>query len=250
MSLRLKNREERRQARLMFYKDDVFVIAHKALQKVPCSLSVEEIFYVAEKFAHFLMEYDIACTELVECEIEELSEDLDDPDALFPILLITFVKLCALRKTCPEAVEVARALVPLCQRYGKFHDMLGELEKAEHKLMVERGRTDLYHYELKSIAKEHKELEDARRTLNGFVNSALDCDTEVVKNVMVGFAKFNEDSGHQYDAQARALTQGYADKLNGKEVKKIEYHIDRVEQLNGVVETGAQVVHTLKNEDL
>jgi hypothetical protein len=234
----------------MFYKDDVFVIAHKALQKVPCSLSVEEIFYVAEKFAHFLMEYDIACPELVECEIEELSEDLDDSDALFPILLITFVKLCALRKTYPEAVEVARALVPLCQRYGKFHDMLGELEKAEHKLMVERGRTDLYHYELKSIAKEHKELEDARRTLNGFVNSALDCDTEVVKNVMVGFAKFNEDCGHRYDAQARALTQGYADKLKGREARKIEYHIDRVEQLNGVVETGAQVVHTLKNEDL
>jgi hypothetical protein len=250
MSLRLKTKEERREARLMFYKDDVFVIAHKALQQIPCSLSVEEVFYVAERFAHFLMEYDISCPELVECEIRELSEDLDDPEDLFPILLITFVKLCALRKTYPEAVEVARALVPLCQRYGKFHDILGELEKAEHKLMVERGRTDLYHYELKSIAKEHKELEDARRTLNGFVNSALDCDTEVVKNVMVGFAKFNEDFGHQYDAQARALTQGYADKLSGREARKIEYHIDRVEQLNGVIETGAQVVHTLKNEDL
>ena len=250
MSLRLKNREARREARLMFYKDDVFVIAHKALQQIPCSLSVEEVFYVAERFAHFLMEYDISCTELVEYEIRELSEDLDDPDDLFPILLITFVKLCALRKTYPEVVEVARALVPLCQRYGKFHDMLGELAKAEHKLMVERGRTDLYHYELKSIAKEHKELANARRALDGFVNSALDCDTEVVKNVMVGFAKFNEDSGHQYDAQARALTQGYADKLSGREARKIEYHIDRVEQLNGVVETGAQVVHTLKNEDL
>ena len=64
MSLRLKTKEERREARLMFYKDDVFVIAHKALQQIPCSLSVEEVFYVAEKFAHFLMEYDISCTEL------------------------------------------------------------------------------------------------------------------------------------------------------------------------------------------
>ena len=250
MSLRLKTKEERREARLMFYKDDVFVIAHKALQQIPCSLSVEEVFYVAEKFAHFLMEYDITYTEHAEHEIRELSEDLDDPDDLFPILLITFVKLCALRKTYPQAVWVAKALAPMCQRTGKFHDMLGELAKAEQKLMVERGRIDLYRYELKSIAKENKELADARRALDGFVNSALDCDTEVIKNVMVGFAKFNEDCGHRYDAQARALTQGYADKLSGREVKKIEYHIDRVEQLNGVVETGAQVVHTLKNEDL
>ena len=66
--------------------------------------------------------------------------------------------------------------------------------------------------------------------------------------MMVGFAKFNEDSGHLYDTQASVLTQGYADKQAGKEVKKIEYHINKVEQLNGVVQSGAQVVHTHKNE--
>ena len=248
MSIQLKTKEERRAARLMFYKDDVFVIAYEALQKVPCSLSVEEVFITAEQFANFLVKLDLIYKEHIAFEIHDLAEDLDDPRDLFPILLITFVKLCALRKTYPRAELVARALAPICWRYENFNEMLGEMLKAEQKLVVERGRIDLYHYELKSIAKENTELAKARETINGFVNSALDCDADVIKNVMVSFTKFNEDSGHMFDEQSAVLTQGYMDKVAGKEAKKIEYHINKVDQLNGIVESGAQVVHTHKKQ--
>ena len=248
MSIQLKTKEERREARLMFYKDDVFVIAYEALQKVPCSLSVEEVFITAEQFANFLVKLDLIYKEHIAFEIHDLAEDLDDPRDLFPILLITFVKLCALRKTYPRAELVARALAPICWRYENFNEMLGEMLKAEQKLVVERGRIDLYHYELKSIAKENTELAKARETINGFVNSALDCDADVIKNVMVSFTKFNEDSGHMFDEQSAVLTQGYMDKVAGKEAKKIEYHINKVDQLNGIVQSGAQVVHTHKKQ--
>ena len=66
--------------------------------------------------------------------------------------------------------------------------------------------------------------------------------------MIVAFTNFNKNNYGRYTEQEAVLTQGYADKLNGKEAKKIEYHIGKVEQLNGVVETGAQVVHTHKNE--
>lgn len=221
MICRFGTKDERRKARLKFFKDDVFVIAHKALQKVSCSLCVEEIFCTAERLANHLLTHEITDTDFMDYEIDDWAETCADEDALYLILTIAYVKLCALRKANPLARPVAKALVHRCQEYEGFTDMLGELAKAEHKLMVERGRIDLYRYELKSIAKENKKLADARHALDGFVNSALDCDTEVVKNVMVGFAKFNEDCSHFFDEQSAVLTQGYMDKVAGKEAKKI-----------------------------
>ena len=64
--------------------------------------------------------------------------------------------------------------------------------------------------------------------------------------VIVAFTNFKKNNHRQYATQVVVLAQGYADKLNGKEAKKIEYHINKVEQLNGVVECGSQVVHTLE----
>ena len=245
---RFSTKEERREARLKFFKDDVFVIAHKALQKVPCSLSVEEIFCSAERLANHLLTHEITDIDFMDYEIDDFADTCDDEDALYLILTVAFVKLCALRKVHPLAGSVAKALVHRCREFGGFTELLGELAEVEHKLRVERGRIDLYKYELKSIAKESPESAYASQAINTFVNSALDCSAHVVESVIVAFTNFNKNNHGQYTEQERVLTQGYADKLNGKEAKKIEYHIGKVEQLNGVVETGAHVVHTLKNE--
>lgn len=248
MICRFSTKEERREARLKFFKDDVFVIAHKALQKVTCSLCVEEIFCSAERLADYLLTHEITDKDFMDYEIDDFAETCDDGDAQFLILTVTFVKLCALRKVYPLAGSIAKALWHRCREFEGFTDMLGAFAEVEHKLMVERGRIDLYKYELKSISDENPKLEQARETINGFVNSALDCSAHVVESVIVAFTNFNKNNHGQYAEQEAVLSQGYADKLNGKEAKKIEYHINKVEQLNGVIETGAQVVHTLKNE--
>ena len=245
---RFGTKEERREARLKFFKDDVFVIAHKALQKVPCSLSVEEIFCSAERLANHLLMHEIIDRDFMDYEIDDLADTCDDEDALYLILTVAFVKLCALRKVHPLAESVAKALVHRCREFGGFTELLGELAQVEHKLMVERGRIDLYKYELKSIAKENPEQAHVHHAINQFVNSALDCSAHVVESVIVAFTNFNKNNHGRYADQEAVLAQGYADKQAGKEVKKIEYHINKVEQLNGVVQSGAQVVHTHKNE--
>lgn len=248
MIARFSTREERRRARLAFFKDDVYVIAHKALQKVPCSLCVEEIFCSAERLAHHLLTHGITDRDFMDYEIDDLAETCDDGDALFLILTVAYVKLCALRKANPVAGEVARALVHQCQAYEGFTELLGELAKAEHQLVVDKGRIDLYRYELKTIAQESMEQAHTQKVVNEFVNSALDCSTHVVESVIVAFTNFNKNNHGQYAEQEAVLAQGYADKQAGREAKKIEYHINKVEQMNGVIEAGAQVVHTLKGQ--
>lgn len=250
MISRLETKDERRKARLMFFKDDVFVIAHKALQKVPCSLCVEEIFGSAERLANHLLDYGITDPDFMDYEIDEWEEACEDRDALFLILTVAFVKLCALRKVNPQAGQVARALVHRCREFEGFTDMLGALAQVEHKLMVERGRIDLYHYELKSIAQECRGQAHAQKVVDEFVNSALDCSTHVVESVIVAFTNFNRNHHGLYAGQEAALVQGYADKQAGREARKIEYHINQVDQLNALVKEGAQVVHTLKNQEL
>ena len=245
---RFGTKEERREARLKFFKDDVFVIAHKALHKVPCSLSAEEIFCSAERLANHLLTHEITDRDFMDYEIDDLADTCDDEDALYLILTVAFVKLCALRKVHLLAESVAKALVHRCREFGGFTELLGELAQVEHKLMVDRGRIDLYKYELKSIARENPEQAHAHHAINQFVNSALDCSARVVESVIVAFTNFNKNNHGRYADQEAVLAQGYADKQAGKEVKKIEYHINKVEQLNGVVQSGAQVVHTHKNE--
>lgn len=248
MIYRIDTEAERRTMRLKFYKDDVFVIAHKAIKDISCNLSLEELFCSAERLAHHLLVNEITEEEFIDFEIDDFENSCDDRNVAFLILGIAFVKLCALRKVNPVAGEVAQSLVHRCQKYEGFNGLLSELYEAEQKKVVEKGRMDLLNYELKSMEKENLFDEYAEHRINEYVNAALDCDVDVIKNVIVSFAKYNEKFNHKYSRQLSVLMQGYTDKLDGKEVSKIEYHINKVEQMNGVVEAGAQIVHTLKGE--
>lgn len=232
MIARFSTPEERRRARLMFFKDDVYVIAHKALQEIPCSLCVEEIFCSAERLAHHLLTHGITDRHFMDYEIDDLTDACDDGDALFLTLTVTYVKLCALRKANTMAGEVARALVHRCQAYEGFTELLGELAKAEHQLVVDKGRIDLLAYELKTM---EKEMPDAGK-INDFVNSALECSVKVIENVIVAFSNFNETQNHRYDMQQSVLTQGYKDKQDGKPVSKIELNFNNT--------VGMVVAHT------
>ena len=49
MMARIETEAARRAMRLKFYKDDVFVIAHKAIKEMPCSVGLEDLFCSAER---------------------------------------------------------------------------------------------------------------------------------------------------------------------------------------------------------
>lgn len=218
---RLGSDVERRKARLMFYRDDVFVIAHKVMGKRTCGLCLEEVFCSAERLANHLLVNEITMEEFIDFEIDDLESACEDKEAVFQVLTIAFVKLCALRKVNPLASEVASALVHRCQAYEDFSDVLGKLADAEDKLRLGKKRADLFNYELKTIASERVSNEQADQVMNEYVNATLDCDVDVIKNVLVSFTHYNEEHNHRYDSQQDALSKGYNDKLNHKEVTKI-----------------------------
>lgn len=217
MICRIETEAERRATRLKFYKDDVFVIAHKAMKDMSCSLSLEEIFCSAEKLTHRLLTHEIVEDDFMDYEMDDFENSYEDKDALFLILTVAFIKLCALRKVNPLAKDVAKALVHRCQKYEGFTELLGKLDKVEQKRMVDKGRIDLLSYELKTIEKEKPNLD----TINELVNSTLECSVKVIENAIVAFSNFNNEQNHRFDMQLNVLTQGYKDKLNGKDVKKI-----------------------------
>ena len=221
MMARIETEAARRAMRLKFYKDDVFVIAHKAIKDMPCSLGLEELFCSAERLAHHLLVNEITEEEFIDFEIDDFESGCDDRKVAFLVLGIAFVKLCALRKANPVARKVAKALVHRCQQYEGFTEWLGKLDKAEQKRVVDKGRIDLLNYELKSIEEENPFDEYAENRINEYVNATLDCDVDVIKNVIVSFTEYNEKYGHKYSRQLSVLVQGYTDKLNGKEARKI-----------------------------
>lgn len=232
MICKLKTDEERRKVRLAFYKDDVFVIAQGAVSKFRCSLALEEIFCTAEKLANHLLNNQITYKEFIDFEIDDFEAGCDDKEAVFLILVITFVKLCALRQRYPLAGDIARLMVHRPQRYDGFDDILRVLSNREIEELKKR-RIDLFDYELKTVKKENPSTE----IISTFVNATLECTLDVIEKVLVSFTNFNNEQNHKFDMQLHALTQGYKDKQEGKPMKLIEIHIDKVEMSDSISKT-------------
>lgn len=216
MIRRLESKQEQRAVRLKLYSDDVYVIAHKAVKEVAATLSVEEIFSSADILASHLLENGISERGFIDMEVDDVREELDDERDLFPLLSVTFVKLCALRKAKPIAADIARALVHRCQEFEDFTPLLGKLSNAENSLITQKKRLDLFNYELKTLEVEGTNPDVAEQ----IVNSALECDKHVVKNVTMAFSIFNGKCNGKYDQQLQRLIIGYQDKVRKEEEGK------------------------------
>lgn len=218
MICRLENENERRNIRLTLFKDNVFVIAHKALKEHPCKMSVEEIFCTAERLVNHLLVNELTEADFIDYVVDDFENDLQDKETAFQTLTIAFVKLCALRKVNAIACDVARALARRLNEYDVFQSLLQKMAEAEYKHIVEKGRIDLMKYELMTLSKEETSDED----INRLVNATLECSEGVIESAIVSFTNFNDSVNHKYDMQLAALVQGYKDKHEGKAVKKIE----------------------------
>lgn len=204
MIRRLESKQEQRSVRLKLYSDDVYVIAHKAVKEVTATLSVEEIFSSADNLASHLLENGISDKDFIDMEIDDVREELDDERDLFPLLSVTFVKLCALRKVKPIAADIARALVHRCQEFEDFTPLLGKLAKEENKRILDKGRINLMEYELKTLEEEGFN-EDSVAMLDELVSVALKMDIEDQKVVERLFSRYNDNNNH--------TLQQYVDKI-------------------------------------
>ncbi len=204
MIRRLESKQEQRAVRLKLYSDDVYVIAHKAVKEVTATLSVEEIFSSADNLASHLLENGISDKDFIDMEIDDVREELDDERDLFPLLSVTFVKLCALRKAKPIAADIARALVHRCQEFEDFTPLLGKLANAENRRIVEKGRINLLEYELKTLEKDGFD-KDSMMVLDKLLLIVLKMDIPDQKVAERLFSQYNDSNNH--------AIQKYVDKI-------------------------------------
>lgn len=223
MIVRYETKEQKRTARLQLYKDDVFVIAHEATKEYETNLSIEELFASAERLAHYLIENEITDKDSVDFEVDDLEEAIgDEGDTAFLVISLAFVKLCALRKQEPLAIDVAKALVHRCQEYEDFNDLLHNLDKKEHAKRLDGWRADLISYELKTIKKDGCNLQQAREIIKVIVDNAEHYSTTTIEHLLNPLRDTNDQYSHAFDDAINRLKEKLGIKtttsLNAEEV--------------------------------
>ncbi len=129
MIVSFENPEEQRKTRIKLYKDDVFLIAQEAINKLKTSIPLVDLFASADQFTNFLLENDLSERAAIQYEIDDLREELSDEQTFYVLLALSFVKLCALHKVKPNAENIARTWVGFCQEYDGWSDLLMQLSK-------------------------------------------------------------------------------------------------------------------------
>lgn len=218
--------EERRNTRIKLYKDDVFLIAQEAINKLETSIPLEALFVSADLFTNFLLDNDLSERDTIQYEIEDLREEVSDEQTFYVLLSLTFVKLCALRMVKSNAENVARALVGFCQEYDGFTDLLRQLQKKEKARWFENKRADLLTYELKCI-KKRTPMVDGLAVVASIVDAASEgLSADNILPVETALAEVNDKfDGHPFQKEIERLRKA----RKKKSVSKIE-----IEKVNDI----------------
>lgn len=218
--------EERRNTRIKLYKDDVFLIAQEAINKLETSIPLEALFVSADLFTNFLLDNDLSERDTIQYEIEDLREEVSDEQTFYVLLSLTFVKLCALRMVKSNAENVARALVGFCQEYDGFTDLLRQLQKKEKARWFENKRADLLTYELKCIEKRTP-MVDGLAVVASIVDAASEgLSADNILPVETALAEVNDKfDSHPFQKEIERLRKA----RKKKSVSKIE-----IEKVNDI----------------
>lgn len=197
--------EERRNTRIKLYKDDVFLIAQEAINKLKPSIPIVDLFASADQFTDFLIDNDISERDTMQYEIDDLREEVSDKQTFYVLLALSFTKLCALRKVKLNAENVARALVGFCQEYEGFTDLLRQLQKKE-KTMLENKRVDLLTYELRCIGAKTS-IPDGMTVVSNIVDTASEgLSPDNIMPVEIVLAEIDDKfDGHPFQKEIERL---------------------------------------------
>ncbi len=211
---------EKRDARIKLYRDDVFVMALGAIGKVGPKLSVEELFATADHFTQFLVEYDLSDPDVMQYEVEELRAEMPDSLSFYLVISLTYIKLCALSKSKPHALGIARTINGFCQEYDGFPDFLKQLFKKEQ--LMER-RADLLAYELRTIDTADTKV-DGHELVATILEVAKGLSYESVEKLEGVLSNVSDKHGHRYQTEL--------DKLREIRTSKSEQKVEIGEQHN------------------
>lgn len=236
MIVSFKTPEERRNTRIKLYKDDVFLIAQEAINKLRLPIPIVDLFASADQFTDFLLDNDISERDTMQYEIDDLREEVSDERTFYVLLALSFTKLCALRKVKPNAGNVARALVGFCQEYDGFTDLLGQLQKKERTRRLENKRADLLTYELRTI-----ETRTATQDVLSFVSLIVDVASagltaDTILPVETTLAQVNDKfEGHPFQNELDRLREKREEKSTTSTIIA-KQHNENCQQFTGKIE--------------
>lgn len=138
-------KEKFRLKRRQLYQEPVFLVCHEALRPLLCSLDIVELFVFSEEFTqdillyqpadHLMMEDEVGYVwndKFVEGEYRGTPEEADIDYHL--LLILSLVKLHALRHINPHARPLSKLLLAFCREYEGLRALLGEFILKEHQL--------------------------------------------------------------------------------------------------------------------
>lgn len=227
MLVHFETPEERRNMRIRLYKDDVFLLAQEAIGKLKLSVSMEDLFASADCFTDFLLTNDISERYTMQFEIDDLRAEVSDGPTFYALLALSYLKLCALRKGRPNAVQVARVLVGFCQEYDGFTDFLEQVLKKEIDRGNENKWPDLQAYRLRCI-ETGKPVPDGQTLVSMVVDTASEgLSADGILPVEAVLSEVDRKiAGHPFKDHLERLSEA----RKKKSVSKIE--IDRVNDIH------------------
>lgn len=200
------DKKEQPLMRLKFYQDDVFRISFEKIQPLLGKMDAVSLFASAENLAWHLVSNEITDHIFVEYEWESIKMELEDEKDQFPLLFITYLKLCAMRKSHPLSVKVAKAIAPLCHQYKEFNKLLQELDQKEYLLRKEEKLGSLLDYELCSLQTDKPNQDQAKAVVKGIVDICLGLSASSIERILYPLVKINKQFDNAFDNDIERLT--------------------------------------------
>lgn len=226
MIAQLHDEKQKKMTRLKLYKDFVFIITHEAVRSMKPVLPAEELFATADNLAGFMLEYELTDPECIMLEINELKEQINDNNTTFIITSLAFIKLCAIRKNNAHAEPAARALLPFCQEFDRFNELLQLANKKEMQKSAEGKHANLLAYELMNIGNDRNNIGD-EEVVAAIVDSAVTLNAEGIQHVEIALAETNTRLGNIYDKELGRL------RMARKRKSEQNINIERVNDIHG-----------------
>lgn len=231
------SQDELRRKRHQLYKNPVFLVTHEALRPLLHSLDIVELFDRAEAFTQNLLECLPIDRSLMEYEVEDIREDITDTADCQLVLILTFVKLRALRCVHDEARALSHVLLAFCQEYDGFRELMGDFIAKERLLRHQgrlgqlSGRTNRgnlcapcslriqpcgasVRQEPLSASVAGEELAQAGTLVARFVDNCLPLTPDAIQQILVPLMSTNEQYENAFDAEVNKLKERLSMKTN------------------------------------
>lgn len=201
----------RREVRPRLLAQDVYVICSDGLRSMRpehTELHPEEIYLTAEKMVQELLSLP-DMEEGIDYEMDDLVEMVDnETDALLVMLVV--VALLQAYSMVHTGVDVRPTIMKIMLRWQdheQYWPLLDSFTQKEEKRWLEGKRTNLLKHELVKIEEEGGGSDEIRKFLTELVEIMDMLDKDSIKDLLLVLYIYNNNHGHQYDAEIHLLLE-------------------------------------------